>query len=238
MNTKLPLVVVRGFRGLIAVSLLLMGSLTANASIEYQFNSVFSGDSPGGNAPWVDAYFIDVAPGEVLLTVTNVNLAPGEFVGGHGNGASGGLFFNINTQYNPSDLNFTLVSETSTLFGTSISTGEDAFKADGSGYYDIEIDFSSHSFANDASITYEITGISGLTASDFEQLNEPSGGEGPFYAAAKVQGIPSGSGSGYLDPSGGYTVLGVQSVPEPAPTALMAAGLTLLVARTFRSRRP
>ena len=237
-----------GFRGLIAGSLLLIGSLTANASIEYQFNAAFPNDTAPSSAPvWVDAYFIDGAPGSgiVYMTVTNVGLSSGEFIqggsngnGNGANGATGGLFFNLNTSLNVSDLGFTFVSQTAN-FGTMISTGEDGFQADGDGLYNIQIDFSTHLFSVDSSFTYELTLTNGdLTASDFEQLSDPKPGDsaGPYYAAAKIMGVSGApGGSTYIEPNGGYTVL---SAPEPAPIALLATGLTLLIARTLRRRRP
>jgi hypothetical protein len=231
IRTVLPFAV--GFRSLIVVLMILAGSLAANASIEYQFNTPFSGDpNPAGTGPWIDAYFIDVTPGEVLLTVTNVNLTAGEFIQGNGSGASGGLYFNINPNDTVTDLHFTLVSETAN-FGTIISTGEDAFKADGDGEYDVQFDFADQTFSVDSSFTYEITGISSLTAADFAYLSTPAGGQGPFYAAAKIQGLANGN-STFLEPGGGpETVV----TPEPTSLVLLAAGTGLFFARTIRARR-
>lgn len=222
-----------GIYGLIFSSVFLFCIMTANASIEYQFNTPFTGDpDPAGNGPWIDSYFIDVAPGKVLLTVTNVNLTTGEFIQGNGSGASGGLYFDINPNDTVTDLHFTLVSETAN-FGTIISTGEDAFKADGDGEYDIQFDFADQTFSVDSSFTYEITGISSLTAADFAYLSTPAGGQGPFYAAAKIQGLANGN-STYLEPSGGPENL---VVPEPTPLVLLASGVALFFAQTSRSRR-
>src|SRR5579863_756627 len=137
--------------------------IAANASIIYQFNTPFPTDpTPSGNGPWIDASFTDVTPGTVLLTITNVNITTSEFLKGNGNGASGGLYFNLNPNDNPTALNFALVSSNGN-FGPIISTGENQFKADGDGYYDIQFDFSGN-FSTDASLTYRITGISGLTS--------------------------------------------------------------------------
>ena len=236
---------IQGLWGVIAGSLFLIGSLTANANIEYQFNTPFVGDTAPNSGPvWIDAYFIDGAPGSgiVYMTVANVGLSSGEFIqgggNGKGNGATGGLFFNLNTGLNVGNLNFSLVSETGN-FGTKISTGEDAFKAAGGGVYDIQFDFSTHDFSVDSSFTYELTLTGGdLTASDFEQLSAPGPGndQSLYYAAAKIMGVSGApGGSTYIEPNGGYTVL---SAPEPAPVALLATGLTLLFARSIRPRRP
>lgn len=234
MTKTVSSITVGRFRGLTVALIILAGSLAANASIEYQLNTPFGTDpAPNtGNGPWIDASFIDVTPGEVLLTVINVNLLPGEFVQGNGNGASGGLYFNLNPGDNPADLKFTPVSSTGN-FGPVISTGEDKFKADGDGYYDIQFDFSQQTFSVDSSFTYEITGISTLTAADFEYESAPGGGLGPFYAAAKIQGLPGGS-STYIEPSGGYEII---PVPEPGSLVLLAGGIGVLCARSTRVRR-
>jgi hypothetical protein len=205
-----------------------------NASgILFQFNTPFPTDpSPAGSGPWVDAFFQNVSPGTVLLTITNVGFASGEFVGGNGNGANGGFFFNLNTNDNPVNLAFTLVSANGS-FGQTISTGQNAFKADGDGYYDIQFDFSTHAFSVNSSMTYRITGITNLTAADFAYLSAVGGGgeSGPFYAAAHIQGL-SGGNSTWLEPGGGPVIT---RVPEPAPIALLAVSAILLVA--FRLQR-
>ena len=227
----------------IAGSLLLIGSLTANASIEYQFNTPFVGDTAPNSGPvWIDAYFIDGAPGSgiVYMTVTNVDLSSGEFIqgggNGKGNGATGGLFFNLNTNLSVGKLNFSLVSETAD-FGTKISTGEDAFKAGGNGLYNIQFDFSTHDFSVDSSFTYELTLTGGdLTASDFEQLSAPGSGDSQgYYAAAKIMGVSDvPGGSTYIEPGDGF---GVLAVPEPTPMALMATGMGIFSVRALRLRR-
>jgi hypothetical protein len=201
----------------------------------FQFDAPFPADpSPAGSAPWVEAFFQDVSPGTVQLTITNVGLTTGEFVAGDGNGANGGFFFNLNPVFDPDSLVFDLVSSNGN-FSPVIKAGIDGFKADGDGKYDIRFDFSQGTFTVNSSITYLISGIPGLLASDFAYLSAPAGGSGPFYAAAHVQGLPSSGGatstwlsaSLYLD----------TSVPEPSPVALcsLLAGFWM-AKRPFRKR--
>jgi hypothetical protein len=209
----------------------------SNASgILYQFDTPFPADaSPAGSSPWINASFQDVSGG-VLLTVNNLGLTSSEFLQGNGSGANGGIFFNLNPNDNPTSLTFSLVSQ-SANFGTYINTGENAFKADGDGKYDIVFDFTTHSFAGGASFSYLISGIAGLTASDFAYLSAPAGGSGPFYAAAHIMGLPpDASNSTWIEPGNGPASL--LPVPEPSSFALIAGsfGLWGLTCRWHKRR--
>lgn len=199
----------------------LLPTKTNAAGILYQFDTPFPSDlNPDGSSPWIDASFQDVSGG-VLLTVNNVGLTSSEFLQGNGSGANGGIFFNLNPNDDPTSLTFTLESQ-SANFGTSINTGENAFKADGDGKYDIVFDFSSHLFAGGASFSYLISGITGLSSSDFAYMSAPAGGSGPFYAAAHVMGLsPNGSNSTWIEPGNGP--LQLTPVPEPSSIGLIAA---------------
>jgi hypothetical protein len=207
----------------------------SGTGITYEFDTPFPTDpSPDGPGPWIQASFADVSPGTVLMTITSLNLISGEFVQGNGAGAGGGLFFNLNPDYDPTSLAFGLISATGD-FGTIISTGANAFKADGDGKYDIQLDFATHNFSSGSSITYQLTGISGLTAADFAFLSAPAGGSGPFYAAAHVQGIPPNNYSTWIEPGAGPVQ--ITSVPEPAPLVLFGVllwGVWFLRTRSLR----
>lgn len=210
--------------------------LKSNASgILYQFDTPFPADaSPAGSAPWIDASFQDVSGG-VLLTVSNLGLIGDEFLQGNGSGANGGIFFNLNPNDDPTSLTFSLVSQTAN-FGTFINTGENAFKADGDGKYDIVFDFSTHSFAGGASFSYLISGITGLTASDFAYMSAPAGGSGPFYAAAHVMGLPpNASNSTWIEPGSG--VLQLLPAPEPSSFALIAVSFGVWSAVRYGYKR-
>ena len=204
------------------------------AGVLYQFNDVFSYSgsvsSPAEAAPWIDATFQDSANG-VLLTVDNPGLTGGEFVSE--------LYLNLNPIDNVKSLNFTPVSGSSGVNAPTIQTGEDAYKADGDGKYDILFTFSTSNsgrFGAGDSLTYLISGVTGLTSADFEYKSTPAGGHGPFYAAAHVQGIAgeTGSDSVWMDPSLGPQII---PVPEPGPVAFVVLAMALLGA-TLWSRRP
>lgn len=211
-----------------AGALLFSGLKTNAQGILLQLNTPFPSDpSPSGSAPWVDAIFQTTNNG-VLLTITNVDITSGEFLQGNGNGANGGLYFNLNTNLNPNALAFTLVSSNGS-FGPIISLGVNQFKSDGDGYYDIQFDFSTHLFSTDSSISYLITltNNASLTANDFAYLSSEGGGEGIYYAAAHVQGLSVG-GSTWI----GSTTVYALPVPEPTTWALSClGGLSLLLLR-------
>ena len=211
------------------------GFQASGAGVIYQFDNGFSGTNPNGPAPWVMETLQDVSPGTVMLTVTNVNVTSSEKITE--------LYLNINPNYNVSALQFSFVSGSAGVTAPLPSLGEDSFKADGDGKYDILFQFSqtpSTSFGPNDYLVYQITGIPTLTSSDFVFMSSPAGGHGPFYSAIHVQGIAStsvgdtGSYSGWVSPTT-YTPL---TVPEPGSLAFMLAGATTAVCwRRRLSRR-
>ena len=202
------------------------GLWSANAlatGFVYQFDNAFSGTAPTGPAPWVDATFQDTSGG-VLLTVNGLGLQSSEFLDS--------LYLNIN----PADssqipnLKFTFENSTGGVAPANIQTGEDAFKADGDGKYDILFDFQTSNLspgrlgAGDT-ITYLISGITGLSSSDFVFLSTPAGGNGPFDAAGHIQSIGTGGASGWVEPSMGAIT---QPTPEPGSTAILGLAVGLM----------
>lgn len=211
----------------------------ANGSgIIYNFDTVFGASSvaPSGSAPWVQATFQDVTGG-VLLTVNNVNLTSSEFVNM--------MYFNLNTNMDPTMLSFALQSTngaftipTPTTFvqGAQVG-GQNGNKADGDGYFDVLLNFAqsgtdSERFNAGESVSYLISGITGLTAMDFGYLSQ-GGGSSDYYAAAHIQGTGNGQKSAWVAPSEIVTV----PVPEPAPAALLAASMGFWALLRLRSQR-
>jgi hypothetical protein len=221
---------------LIGIALLSPTRSSAASGITYQFDNEFSsGTPPSGPAPWITATIQTVTPGTVQLTVANNGLLGSEFVSG--------FYLNLNTNFNPLNLSISYVSSSGSFLAPSVGSGtielgRDSFKADGDGKYDVLFDFSTVSgstFGAGESITYQISGISGLVADDFVYLSAPNGGHGPFYAAAHVQGIgPSGALSGWVEPSLGAQVF---QVPEPSCGVLLGLSVGLLgFARRLKTR--
>jgi hypothetical protein len=213
-------------------ALLVLPAPACAAGMLYQFDTVFGASSvdPSGSAPWLNAIFVDTTDG-VLLTISNVNLAATEKVGV--------VDFNLSPSLSPANLTFDLQNSVGSFAAPTISTGMDAFRADGDGYYDIEFRFSigggsSAMFDNGESVTFLLEGISGLTAGDFAFLSTPSGGTNPFYAAAHIQGTGSGIASAWTEPGLGPLPY---SAPEPATSAILIMAAGMWFAGRFAARK-
>jgi hypothetical protein len=208
-----------------AVTLLILPA-KASADFYYLFDHTWTGTGPVAPAPWVSEFFHDIAPGTVSLTVSNVGLSGTEYVQE--------LYMNLNPNLDPTKLNFTQTADSAGLTLPTIQTGTNSFQADGDGKYDILLSFAtanSGRFAANDYITYTISGISGLTSSDFEGfLSAHSGGNGPFLGGAHIVSIGADGASGWDNPS---QVTLLNAVPEPSTGLLfgLAAGLLLALRR-------
>lgn len=202
----------------VAVTVSLLSSSLANAATNFfEFNYVFSSGgslpAPTGPAPWLSVELDDVTPGNVKVTINTSGLQGTEFVSD--------LYLNLDPAINPTTLSLTKLNQTGSFTDPTISLGENGYKADGDGYYDIDLGFStSHgsTFTVGDSITYQIS-VAGLDANSFEFGSQMGGGAGTYLAAAHVQSIGAdGSSSAWIAP--------VQT-PEPGSVTLLllAAGL-------------
>lgn len=206
----------------VRLPILILAAATLRAdTLVLFFGTEFSGGTPpAGPTPWLTATFTQVAGG-VQLQMSNVNLVGTEFVTG--------WYFNLNPALNPANLFLGFVSGEA---ATGISRGADGFKADGDGYFDFKLDFATAStadrFTAGETSTYLISGISGLTAADFNFLSAPGGGTGSWSSAAKVQGIGPAGGSGWV---------GGEVVPEPASWLLLGTVTATLAWGVLRRRR-
>ena len=211
------------------VVLLGCGATAAHASVVYNYNTEFSGGTPpSGPAPWVSATLTDTStPGQVRLTITTGGLTSSEKIGG--------LYFNLDPGLNVGDLSFSsLNGRPGTVNYSSLQLGEDAFKADGDGQYDILFSYSTSgaTFTGGDTSSFDITysGSGAFDAASFYFLSTPAGGHGPFYSAAHVLNTSSSGGSGWLAP--------VSPVPLPPSLPLLATGLFGFAALTLgKSRR-
>jgi hypothetical protein len=215
--------------GLLAAGWVMIGAASGSAAtLILPLNLIFSGLTPPCSSPWGTATFTDVGSNKVELTLqANLSSCGGAFISK--------WYFNLDPALNPSSLSFSFVSKSGTFTNPSISTGVNAFKADGDGKFDIRFEFATKSgnrFDNTDSIKYSITGPSGFDALDFNFVSVPAGGEGTFRTAAHIQGFGDSGWAGD-GPD-------VRRVPEPGTLALMgtavAGALTVRVRRYRRTR--
>ncbi|MCP4246469.1 MAG: PEP-CTERM sorting domain-containing protein [bacterium] len=150
-------------------------------------------------------------PGSVDLTV-QANLTDDEFVFR--------FLFNLDPNLDLNDLVFSAPVKIGAFNDPTVSTGLDAFKADGDGYFDVAIAFSTtygpaRKFGDSDAVRYTITdpGVDVITASSFDFGSTPGGGAGTYPVASHVGGIgPCHGDSGWI------------STPEPTALALLALG--------------
>jgi hypothetical protein len=200
---------------LCALAIILLFPLAAGATVlTFEYDIEFSGATPpAGASPWLEAKFDDGGtPGSVTLKLEASGLSGSEFVSI--------WYFNLNPALDVFDLSpfaFPQVGDSGDPQWTTQARGTDGLKADGDGLYDIFIQFGNNDFGAGDEATFQITGISTLTASDFDFLSAPGpgGSPGPFLSAAHVQSIGAAGDSGWVAPS----------VPEPAAILLIGVGL-------------
>jgi hypothetical protein len=172
-------------RASVGASLVLVAASQVRGEIQFNFDETLSGSQPFGPTPWLVATFSDVTPGTVELTLAVTGLT--------GDQPVNQWYFNLNSALNPGDLNFTEVASTGEFSTPTVSLGENQFKPNWDGKYDILVGFAgsggaSKEFTSGDSITYDITGIPGLTSEDFLALSTTAAGHSPLYSVATVNG--------------------------------------------------
>jgi hypothetical protein len=197
--------------------LLLSVPAAQSAVVTLNLNHLFSGVAPAGPNPWLTMKLEDgLAANTVRLTFDAKNLVGQEFVSG--------WYVNLNPALNPQQLSFAIVPPNPTqLTLNTITTGVNAYQANGNGRYDVLFDFPpppgafSAKFTSGEKVIVDVSRAGGLTVSDFLYESATGGGNGVHYAAAHVQGI--GNDSGWI---------GATAIPEPSTYAAILGGAVLL----------
>jgi len=216
------------------VTTAIMGLATESraTTLTFDFNTSFGAVPSDGTSPWLRAVFDDVvSPGKVRLTMSAIGLS----TDGGGVGAAPEFadtwWFNLNPSLNADSLVFAYVSGyTAHHISTPDSASGGELRPDGDHTFDIFFHFKDDPdgdpLRQGETSVYDLSGIAGLKALDFNYLSqEPGGSAGPFLAASHIQSTGDGNlGSDYVAPSRG-------SVPEPIALTLLGLGLAALAAR-------
>ncbi len=210
---------------LCALSSLVSAAAASSATLTLGLSIEFSGGvAPAGATPWLVAEFDDSfgGPNTVRLTLSAPNLT---------GGASGESvevwMFNFDPALDPTLLTFTAVSNGDSV-PNAISSGVDAFMADGDGRFDIQFDFppppgsDAARFTDGETVVYDLTYVSPIDVGSFDFFSLGSAGNGTFQSAAHVLGTGGGEASGWV------------GTPEPGTALLLGFGL---VGLAYRRRR-
>lgn len=138
------------------------------------------------------------------------------------------LYFNFaQGSLNPSQLMFSNVSAAAgtyqTLLAATGGTTNNNLKADGDGYYDGKIQYTTNNFlGNSQTLSFELGIVNeSLNVGDFQLHSIPGGGTGTYVMASHIQSLPNGGGSVWV---GALT-----PVPVPAAMWLFGSGLATMI---------
>ena len=217
----------------VIVSTLVVTAPAHGVVLTFDLDKEFSqGTEPVGVAPWIRAEFEDTGPGEVTLTMSDLNLTGNqehvknwdfafydaeEFLPFLVFSDAGGVIPNGGTGGD-------LVSGAFAV--PTLDIGDDLFQADGDGFFDIMFTFDATDgpntkFGSGDAVSYVITQSGGAFVLDAHFFDFPAitgGGQGIFVSAAQIGGITSQDESGWIG-----------LVPEPSSAVLLILGVIALL---------
>lgn len=199
-------------------------------ALTLDLNNAFNGAAPVGATPWLTATFTDVVGG-VQLTMAAPGLTGSEFVSL--------WYFNLNPAKTATSLTFSSAFNKVGTFTdpTAATSGNGQWnKADGTGgNFDIVFSFgtaSGSTFTSGESVSFLISGIAGLSASDFDFGADNSG----YQTAAHIQSLSTSGNSTWIN--GSPRTDDIPGVPDGGATvALLGIGLSGLTIAARRIRK-
>lgn len=216
----------------LASGLLMLGSSSLFAALSLNLDTVVSGTTPAGSAPWLNATFTSLNANTIQLTMSAVNLQGSEFVSNWS--------FNVVSSQNINNLTFTPVispppSSNTVTTGTQSVSGSQTIQVDGGGKYSVQFSFPTSNgtnsrFVNGATAVVDITGAN-INPSIFDLSSIP-GGNGSFFSIAHIQSIgPQGADSAFVGSTG--------AVPEPSTYLILGSmlGFVILASRKLGFKR-
>lgn len=202
------------------ITLGLFSCRLANAmmfNLDYEFSGA---SNPEGDPPWLRATFTDITGG-VHLLMEDIGLVNDEHVKS--------WYFNLDPSLDSNSLTFTYIDGVT----ADVSTGNDQFKADGDGYFDILFEFDGHNFGVESYSEFFITSTDPIIEMSFNFCSIKNGEYTQHGTAAHVGGIgPNGEDSGWIAGLDPPTV-----VPEPSSMTLLILGIIGLSGSFFIKKR-
>jgi hypothetical protein len=205
-------------------------TLTVGSDIEFS-----NGQAPASaTKPWIQMAITDVSPGVVQFVLSAPHLTGSENISEFDFNLDPALAADLG------HLTFSNLIKTGSFDTPTINQMEDGFKADGDGFYDVQMLFTTggntnKTFTASDNLQYTVSGA-GISASSFNFLSAPGGGHGPFVTAAHIQnttGAGSG-GSGWVADSNSGNI---QLTNVPEPSTIVMAGLGAIAVVSLRLRR-
>jgi hypothetical protein len=159
------------------------------AVLTLNLNAVMDGSStpPQGSSPWLSVTFTDLGTNSVRADFAATDLTGSEFISE--------WYFNLDPALDPSLLTFAPITPVTGAFALpTVFAAADAYKANGGGFYDFKLDFStaggsSNRFTAGDVLSYQLshsTGIIDAMSFDFDDVD---GHSILNRSAAHVQGI-------------------------------------------------
>ena len=198
-----------------------MATPAYSATVSFEYTESFGDVPPDGPPPFATAVFADVFNEEGSVTSVQLTMTVAETVG---LATVKAMYFNLDPSMDPTALVFAREGGSGpTEADTDITTGADAFRPGGDGFYDILFEFppppgqTARRFNAGEDLIYAITG-SDLTAGSFNFFATPgpsADNPGPYLSVARFQSTgPEQDGGDW-----------VGAVPVPPAVWLLASGL-------------